>query len=87
MQLRGKSVRSWCDGSSDRSFMVDSLSYFSTGVTNAIVYAILSVGVVHIKQPLLLISKSSLYFLSRYLNGPLPYVRRHITLNKMSAVK
>ena len=21
MQLRGKSVRSWCDGSSDRSFM------------------------------------------------------------------
>ena len=22
MQLRGKSVRSWCDGSSDRSFMV-----------------------------------------------------------------
>ena len=26
---RGKSVRSWCDGSSDRSFMVDPLSYFS----------------------------------------------------------
>ena len=23
MSLRGKSVRSWCDGSSDRSFMVD----------------------------------------------------------------
>ena len=22
-------------------------------------------------------------FLSRYLNGPLPYVRRHITVNKM----
>ena len=29
MQLRGKSVRSWCDGSSDRSFMVDPLNYFS----------------------------------------------------------
>ena len=29
MQLCGKSVRSWCDGSSDRSFMVDPLSYFS----------------------------------------------------------
>ena len=29
MWLRGKSVRSWCDGSSDRSFMVDPLSYFS----------------------------------------------------------
>ena len=23
----GESVRSWCDGSSDRSFMVDSVSY------------------------------------------------------------
>ena len=22
-------------------------------------------------------------FVSRYLNGPLPYVRRHITVNKM----
>ena len=29
MLLRDKSVRSWCDGSSDRSFMVDPLSYFS----------------------------------------------------------
>ena len=29
MYLHGKSVRSWCDGSSDRSFMVDPLSYFS----------------------------------------------------------
>ena len=26
---RGKSVRSWCDGSSDRSFIVDPLSNFS----------------------------------------------------------
>ena len=26
--LRGKSILSWCDGSSDRSFMVDPLSYF-----------------------------------------------------------
>ena len=29
MYLSGKSVRSWCSGSSDRSFMVDRLSYFS----------------------------------------------------------
>ena len=29
VRYRGKSVRSWCDGSSDRSFMVDPLSYFS----------------------------------------------------------
>ena len=27
--LRGKSVRLWCDGLSDRSFIVDPLSYFS----------------------------------------------------------
>ena len=27
--VRGKSVRSWCDGLSDRSFMVDPLGYFS----------------------------------------------------------
>ena len=36
-------------------------------------------GMVHIKEPLLLIGKSSLcggsrFTLSRYLNGPLPYV-------------
>ena len=26
-------------------------------------------------------------FLSRYLNGPLPYVRRHITVNKIKCVE
>ena len=36
-------------------------------------------GMVHIKRTLLLISD----FLSRYLNGSLPYARRHITVNKM----
>ena len=45
-------------------------------------------GMMHIKEPLLLIGKSSLcggsrFPLSRYLSGPLPYVRRHITVNKM----
>ena len=50
-QLRGKSVRSWCDGSSDRSFMGWThwaISRFSlsstTGVTKTVVYIILSVG-------------------------------------------
>ena len=44
------SVRSWCDGSSDQSFMVDSLNYFlsqpvsTTGVTKAVVCVILYVG-------------------------------------------
>ena len=62
---RGKSVRSWCDGSSDRSFMVDPLSYFSfqsvlhdwynkdRGMSCSVR------GMVHIKEPLLLIEKSS----------------------------
>ena len=42
-------------------------------------------GMVHIKEPLLLIRKSSPLasagFLSHYLSGPLPL--RHITVNKM----
>ena len=37
------SLRSVCDGSSDQSSMVDPLSY-TTGVTKAVVCAILSVG-------------------------------------------
>ena len=45
-------------------------------------------GVVHIKDPLLLIGLSSLVevaagFLFCYLNGPSPYVQRHITILKM----
>ena len=53
-----------------------------TGVTKAVVCAILS-G--RIKEPLLLIGKSSPcgssgFPLSHYLNGPLPYVRRRITV-------
>ena len=41
-------------------------------------------GMMDIKEPLLLIRKSSsLDILSCYLSGPLPYVRRHITVNKM----
>ena len=47
-------------------------------------------GMVHIKEPLLLIEKiahvAAAGFLSHYLCGPLPYVRRHITVNKMCQV-
>ena len=46
----------------------------TTGVTKAVVCAILPVGMVHIKESLLLIGKSSLCggsgFLSHYQNGP-----------------
>ena len=56
----------WCDGSSDRSFMVDPLSYFSfqpvfhdwCNKGHGICYPVC--GMVHIKEPLLLIDKSSL---------------------------
>ena len=65
-KLRGKSVRSWCDGSSDRSFKVDPLSYFSfqpvlhvwCNKGRGMCYPVC--GMVHIKEPLLLIGKSSL---------------------------
>ena len=42
-------------------------------------------GMMHIKEPLLLIGKSSPCGGSRFrnLSGPLPYVLRHITVNKM----
>ena len=63
---RGKSVLSWCDGSSDRSFMVDSLGYFSfQPVPHAwckkgrgMCYPVC--GMMYIKEPLLLIETSSL---------------------------
>ena len=66
MLPRGKSIRSWSDGSSDRSFMVDPLSYFSfqpvlhdwCNKGHGMCYPVC--GMVHIKQPLLLIGKSSL---------------------------
>ena len=45
-------------------------------------------GMAHIKEPLLLFTERVAHvtaagFLSHYLSGPLPYVRRHITVNKM----
>ena len=57
---------SWCDGSSDRSFMGDPLSYFSfqpvlrdwCNKGRGICYPVC--GMIHIKEPLLLIEKSSL---------------------------
>ena len=45
MELCGKNIRSWGDGSSDRSFMVDPLGYFSfQPVPKAVVGVIMSVG-------------------------------------------
>ena len=44
-------------------------------------------GMVHIKEPLLLIERvahvAAAGFLSHYLSGHLPYVRCHITVNEM----
>ena len=60
-----KSVRSWCDGSSDRSFMVDPLSYISfqpvihdcCNKGCGMCYPVC--GMMHVKEPLLLIGKST----------------------------
>ena len=65
MWLRGKSLRSWCDGSSDRSFMgwthwaISRSSQCSTtgNKGRGMYYPVC--GMVHIKEPLLLIEKSS----------------------------
>ena len=59
------SVCSWCDGSSDRSLMVDPLSYFSfqpvlhniCGKGRGMCYHVCEM--VHLRDPLLLIGKSS----------------------------
>ena len=64
-ELRGKSICSWCDGSWDQSLMVDSLSYFSFQPVlhvwynkgRGLCYPVC--GILHIKDPLLLIEKSS----------------------------
>ena len=64
-KLRGKSVRSWCDGSSGRSLTMDTLSYFLfqpvlhdwCNKDRGMCYSVC--GMMHIKEPLLLIGKSS----------------------------
>ena len=76
---------------SDRSFMVDPLSYFSfqpvvhdwCNKDHGMCYPFC--GMMHIKEPLERVAHvmAALGFLSRYLSGSLPYVRRHITVNKM----
>ena len=60
-----RDVAPWCDGSSDRSFMVDPLSYFSflpelhdwCNKGRGMSYPVC--GMINIKEPLLLIGKSS----------------------------
>ena len=86
-------VRSLCDGSSDRYLMVDPLSYFlfqqlfHDWCIKGCDMCYPVCGLVHVQDPLLLIRKCSSCtaaagFFSRYLNGPLLYPRRHITVNK-----
>ena len=66
MKLRCKSVCSWCDVSSDRSFLVNPLRYFSFQPVlhdsynkgRGMYYPVC--GMVHIKEPLLIIGKSNL---------------------------
>ena len=84
-------VAPWCDGWSNRSFMLDPLSYFSYQPVphdwcnkGHSMYSPVC-GIMHIKYLFLLIGKNStcsdaVGFLSCYLNDPLLYVRRHITV-------
>ena len=93
MQLRGKSVHSWCDGSSDRFFMVDPLSYFSfqpvlhdwCNKGRGMCYPVC--GIMHIKQPLLLIKRAAMWRqrVSSLATWVVLYHMswRHITVNKM----
>ena len=79
-----RDVVPWCDGLSDRFLTLDPLSYFSfqpvlhdwCNKGRGMCYHVC--GMVHIKEPLLLIVKSSpcgsSWFLSRYLSGPLSHV-------------
>ena len=77
-ELRGGSVRSWCDVSSDRSFKMGPMRYFSFQPVlhewhnddRDMCYSVC--GMMHIKEPLLLIGNS---------------VQRHITENKMCCVR
>ena len=63
--FRGKSVRSWCDGSSNQSFMVNPLSYFSShpvlhdwfNKCRGMCYPVSEM--MYIKEPLLLFRSSS----------------------------
>ena len=67
MYVCGESVRSWCDGSSDRSFVVDRLNYFSFqpvhhdwfNISRDMYYPVC--GVMHITESLLLIGKCNPY--------------------------
>ena len=72
--------------------MVDPLSYFSfqpvphdwCNKGRGMCYPVR--GMMHIKELLFLIGKrcgGSGFPLYLYLSGPLPYIRRHITVNKM----
>ena len=85
-------VALWYDGSSDRNFMVDPFNYISfqpvlhDWCNKGCGICYLVYGMMHIKEPLLLIEKNSSCCSSGFplsLSGLLPYVHRHITVNKM----
>ena len=58
LELRGKSIRSWCDGSSDPSWG-GPIELFQDWCTKGRGMCYPVSGMVHIKEPLLLIGKSS----------------------------
>ena len=72
-------VRAFAHGA--MGHVIDSSWWTMTGLTKAVIcYPVC--GMVD-KKELLLHVVAVVGFLSPYLSGPLPYVRRHITVNKM----
>ena len=84
MYLIKKSIISYCIWVNPWYFYSSQCSM--TGITKAgVCYPVYWMA--HIKEPLLLIQKSSpkvaaVGFLSHYLNGPLPYIQHYLTINK-----
>ena len=75
-QINQYIISTWQDVGNGNKLHCQTSQCSMTDVTKAVVCAILY-GMMHIKEPLLLIGKSSPCggggFLSRYLSGPLPY--------------
>ena len=89
---RGKSIRSWCDGSSDRSLMVNPLNYFSfqsmfhdsCNEHRGMYYHVCGMVLFGKCSPSSGGSGFSLLlFELSFTICPTPYVRRHITVKNM----
>ena len=82
MYLRSKNVRSWCDGSSDRSFMVNPAE--SCNKSRGVCYPVCGSGEYRI---ILAATRKDYPIWRQRLSSLAIYVRRHITINKNVLVR